>query len=129
VPEEHAADEHQGGDHWMAQDVNEGAHRSVARERPHHAGAHELGNTHKHRPHGLADEEERRGDRGEQHVLQHVDAEEIRRQDIERGHQREKERCDPEEEDSGAPRRPPPALHAANAARVGRRHKDGDGDG
>lgn len=128
VPEIDAADEQQDRDEWMAQDVTENAHRSVPRERSHDAGTHDIGQSKEHRPHRLADEQERRRDRGEEHVLQHVDAEEVRGQHVERGHQREEKRRDPEEEDSGPPHRPPPPLHPAHAARVSRRREDGDDD-
>jgi hypothetical protein len=128
VPEEHASDEQQRRHERMAKDVNESAHRTLARERPHHADTHEIGQTHQHWTHGLADEQQRRCDRGEEHVLEHVDAEEIRREVVERRHQCEEERHEPEEEDSGAPGRPPPALHPAYASRVRRRREDGDDD-
>ena len=62
-------------------------------------------------------------------MLEHVDAEEVGGEDVERGHQREEERRDAEEEDAGAPRRPSPPLHPAHAARVRRRREDGADDG
>ena len=129
VPEIDPADEQQDRDERMTQDVNDGPHRPVPRERPHHASAHHVGQTEEHRAYGLTDEDERRRDHREEHVLQHVDAEEIDREDLERWYQRGEERRDPEEEDARAPRRPAPPLHPPHATRVGRRGENGDDDG
>src|SRR5438128_8828890 len=63
----------------------------------------------------------RSSDLGEEHVLQHVDAEEVDREYLERGYERGEERRDSEEEDARAPRRPAPPLHPPHAARVDRK--------
>jgi hypothetical protein len=113
----------------MAQDVGEAANGAAPRERAHDARTNDIRKTEEKRTHGLADEEQRRRDHGEENVLEHVDAEQIRGDVLERRYQREQQRRGAEEEGSRAPHRPPPALHPAHAARIRRRREDGSDDG
>jgi len=113
----------------MTEEVGEAANGPAPRERAHDARANDLGQAEKQRTHGLADEEERWRDHREQNVLEHVDAEQVRGDGLDRRYEREQQGRDAEEEHTRAPHRPPPALHPAHAARVRHRREDGGDDG
>ena len=109
--------------------MDEAPNGAAPRERAHDARADQIGQTEEQRTHGLADEEERRRDHRQENVLEHVDAEQIHGDGLERRYEREQQGRDAEEEDSGAPHRPSPALHPAHAARIRHRREDGGDNG
>jgi hypothetical protein len=57
-------------------------------------------------------------------VLDHVDAEQLQRDGVDRRRERDDERCEPEQEQCGAPDRPAPTR--AGTAEVYERREDGE---
>jgi hypothetical protein len=65
--------------------------------------------TAKERAHRRAGKEERRGDDEQEHVLDHVDAEQLERDRVDRRRERRDDRGESQQEQRGPPERPPPA--------------------
>jgi len=128
VPQVNTTNEKHDSDQRVAQEVDGAPNGAAQREWADDARAEDIGQTEEQRTHGLTNEEERRRDHRQEYVLEHVDAEQVRGDGLERRHEREQQGRDAEEEDTCSPDRPPPAVHPAHATRIYRRREDGGED-
>jgi len=124
VPGVQADDVQRRGHEREPEEMHEPAERGVAGDPTHDRPAQAHRQPAKERPDRRTEEEQRRGDDEQEHVLDHVDAEELERDAVDRRGERRDQGHEAEEEQRGAPRRPAPAR--ASTAEVHDSRDDGE---
>lgn len=126
VPDVQAPDIEGSRDERQSQTVERPPDAPRAGERPHQNAAERAGQPEEQRTDRRAELEEWGGDNHEEHVLDHVDAEQLLGERVDRRDERDKDRAKAGEERGHAPGREP-APHLAEAPRVHNRRQDGEG--
>ena len=122
MPRVQAADVQQAGNERMPHQMDERAEPARASERTDDADADNVRQAAEQGANRSAKGDERRRDDGEEHVLDHVHAEELGREQIDSRDEREEHREESRKEECRPPDRPPPA-HTPHAGGVNERRE------
>src|SRR5258708_2085468 len=128
VPGVQADDIERRRDERPAHEVDERAEGGVARERAYDRAADGVRQAAQERPDRRAREQQRRGDDQQEQLLDHVDAEQIERERVDRRCEGREQRDLPEEEQRRAPERPAAPGGRATQIHDGREEREGDED-